>query len=228
MDIKKILFYVVIVLVIYSLYKWLFRDATTSNLLDMGDAKTETIIKSENIKGNKDSNFFAYSFWMYISTWETGRPKVIIKKGTGNTASPEISLDSNVNDLTITLATIESEQSTGNSTIKNIPLQKWTHIVITTNNQSIDSYVDGKLVKTTLLGSAPRIAEDADIHICPYGGFDGFIAKVRYYARTLNPREVYELYKEGPSKGMLGNLLGRYKMKFAYYVDNKEEGVLTI
>ena len=50
MDIKKILFYVVIVLVIYSLYKWLFRDPASSNLLDMGSAKEETIIKSEKIK----------------------------------------------------------------------------------------------------------------------------------------------------------------------------------
>ena len=227
MDIKKILFYVVIVLIIYSLYKWLFRDPATSSFLDMGDAKTEKIIKSENINGNKDSNFFAYSFWMYVSSWETGKTKVIIKKGSGDTSCPEISLKPNVNDLQITLATL-SETKKPTSIIKNIPLQKWTHVVITTNNQSLDSYIDGKLVKTTLLGGAPKITEDQDIHICPGGGYDGYIAKVRFYARTLNPREVYELYKEGPSKGLLDNLLGRYKLRFSYSVDNKEEGVLSI
>tara|TARA_Y100001935_G_C16838419_1_gene282845 strand:- start:183 stop:461 length:279 start_codon:yes stop_codon:yes gene_type:complete len=92
----------------------------------------------------------------------------------------------------------------------------------------MDSYIDGKLVKTSLLGGSPKIFGDTDIHICPGGGYDGYVAKVRYYARTLNPREVYELYKEGPSKSLFGNLLGKYKLKFAYYVDNKEEGALTI
>ena len=231
MDIKKILFYVVIVLVIYSLYKWLFRDPASSNLLDMGSAKEETIIKSEKIKGNKDSTFFAYAFWVYVSSWETGKEKIIIKKGDGEEVCPKISLKPNVNDLDITLATLGSSGDSGNKqtkTIKNIPLQKWTHIVITTNNQSMDSYIDGKLVKTSLLGGSPKIYGDKDIHICPGGGYDGYIAKVKYYSRTLNPREVYELYKEGPAKGIFGNLLGKYKLKFAYYVDNKEEGAVTI
>jgi len=230
MDIKKILFYVVIFLVIYSLYKWLFRDPASSNLLDMGSAKEETIIKSEKIKGNKDSTFFAYSFWIYVSSWEVGE-KIIIKKGGVGEYCPKIELDSNVNDLKITLATLGTTGDSGNKqtiTVKNIPLQKWTHIVITTNNQSMDSYLDGKLVKTSLLGGSPKIYGDKDIHICPGGGYDGYIAKVRYYSRTLNPREVYELYKEGPSKSLFGNLLGKYKLKFAYYVDNKEEGALTI
>jgi hypothetical protein len=231
MDIKKILFYVVIVLIIYSLYKWLFRDPASSNLLDMGSGKEEKIIKSEKLKGNKDSTFFAYSFWIYVSSWEAGKEKILIKKGGEGEYCPKIALDSNVNDLIITLATLGTTGGSSNSQtkkIKNIPLQKWTHIVITTNNQSMDSYIDGKLVKTFLLGGSPKIYGDKDIHICPGGGYDGYIAKVRYYSRTLNPREVYELYKEGPAKGIFGNLLGKYKLKFAYYVDNKEEGNLTI
>jgi len=230
MDIKKILFYVVIFLVIFSLYKWLFRDSETSNLLDLGSAEEHKIVKHENIRGDKDSTYFAYSMWIYVSAWEPNKQKIILRKGTGTDKCPEIKLSSNTNDLEITLATIgNTAESSGETTkIKNIPLQKWTHIVITTNNHSLDAYLDGKLVKTFLLDGSPIMLGEEDINICPEGGFKGFIAKVRFYSRTLNPREVYELYKEGPSKSMFGNLLGRYKLKFAYYVNNKEEGALTI
>jgi hypothetical protein len=233
MDIKKILFYVVIFILIITIYKWLFRDSTTTNLIDMQDASTLTTIPQTKLNGKEDSVFFTYSYWVYISSWKAGEKVIIKRSGAGASEfCPKISLNAHVNDLDITLATSnEASSDTGSvktHNVKSIPLQKWTHIVITTNNQSMDAYIDGKLVKTFLLDGPPKISGDGVHEICPGGGFDGFIAKVRYYSRSLNPREVFELYKEGPSKGLLGNLLGRYQLRMSYSVDNKEEGVITI
>jgi len=242
MDIKKIIFYVVIIIVVFSLYKWLFRDGTTTNVLDMASGKKEKIVPVEDMKGDTGSTFFTYSMWVYISSWNyrLGQEKVLVERvGSDETEScPKIALAQNVNDLEITLASLQSvENSDSNSktcVIKNIPLQKWTHILVTTNNHSLDTYIDGKLVKTCLLPGSPKINGEAELKVCPKstdgsdGGFDGHIAKVRYYPKTLNPREAYELYKEGPSKGLFGNLMSKYKLKFSYYVDNKEEGTITI
>ena len=238
MDFKKILFYVVILIVLYSLYKWLFRDAQTLNILDMGSAK-ESLTKK--LKSGGGSTLFGYSFWIYVNGWEyrLGSEKVILQREgvNDNEFGPKISLSPNVNDLEITLASLSSSDGSSerkDCTIKNIPLQKWTHVVVTTNNQSIDTYIDGKLVKTCLLKGSPVVSEEAPIKVFPGSsgsnekGYDGFLAKLRYYSRTLNPREVYELYKEGPNRGLLGNFLNKYKLKFAYYVDNEEVGALTI
>lgn len=237
MDFKKILFYVVLFIVLFSLYRWLFRDQQTLNILDMGSAKES---HTKKLKSGGASTLFAYSFWMYVSSWNHGKgqEKVIIQRdGTGdNDFCPKIALSPNVNDLEITLATLSgggNDSENKECVIKNIPLQKWTHIAVTTNNQSIDTYVDGKLVKTCLLKGSPQINEDADIKVCPPNGtsekgYDGFLAKLRYYSRTLNPREVYELYKEGPNKGIFGNFLNKYKLKFSYYVDNEYGGGITI
>ena len=79
MDIKKILFYVFIFIVIVSLYKWLFRDSTTTNLVDMQDAKKKTIIPQTKLNGKEDSSYFTYSFWVYISSWTQGQ-KIIIRR----------------------------------------------------------------------------------------------------------------------------------------------------
>jgi len=233
MDLKKILFYVVIFIVLFALYRWLFRDQQTLNIMDMGSAKDSL---TKKLKSGGASTLFAYSFWIYVNGWDyrLNSDKVIVQRdGLGESEyCPKIALSKNVNDLEITLATSPDENDT--CTIKNIPLQKWTHIVVTTNNQSIDTYVDGKLVKTCLLTGAPKINEAADIKVCPAAsgsgdkGYDGHLAKLRYYSRTLNPREVYELYKEGPNKGIFGNFLNKYKLKFSYHVDNEYVGGFTI
>ena len=237
MDFKKIFFYVFIIIVIFSLYKWLFRDSTTVNILDMQSAKKP---HTKKLKSGGSSVQFAYSFWIYVTGWEyrLNDEKIIVeRKGAdADEPCPKIALAKNVNDLEITLATSSnSGSSVEPCKIRNIPLQKWTHIVVTTNIQSMDTYIDGKLVKTCLLKGPAKINAEADILVSSASsstsnnnGFDGNIAKLRYYPRTLNPREVYELYKEGPQKGLFGNLFNKYKLKFQYLVDNEVQGTLTI
>ena len=118
--------------------------------------------------------------------------------------------------------------------VSNIPLQKWTHVAVSVNNRSLDTYIDGKLVKTCLLEGAPKIDGTSPVHICPpngsggENGFDGHVAKVRYYSRALNPREIYEIYKEGYSGSLLGSILNKYRLRFSYIKDNEEVGSLEI
>ena len=104
--------------------------------------------------------------------------------------------------------------------ISNVPIQKWTHILFTTNNKTLDTYLDGKLVRTCVLSGVPKMDKKAPLFLTPgkegAKGFSGYTSKLRYYSRTLNPREVYDVYKEGYSDNPLGNLLGKYKMKVAW------------
>ena len=90
MDIKKVLMYVVIVILVYLLYKWLFRDPTSSNLLDSGDGTQQKIVKAKDIKGNKDSTYFTYSMWIYVSSWDTTKEKVILRRGNGDNSCPKM------------------------------------------------------------------------------------------------------------------------------------------
>ena len=61
-----------------------------------------------------------------------------------------------------------------------------------------------------------------------YEGFSGYTSKFRFYARTLNPREVYDIYREGFSDNPLGALLGKYKMKVAFLRGSEEMNSFTI
>ena len=92
---------------------------------------------------------------------------------------------------------------------------------MTTQNRTLDVYIDGKLVKTCMLGGVAKMDPTAPLQLCPEGGFSGFTSKLRYYARSVNPREAYEIYREGFSDSW-GAVSNRYKVKLAFFKDNNE------
>ena len=243
---KKILMGFGILILIIMLYRYFFSDPTVTNLLTLGSAKEMINKPSTQLTGNAESVDFTYSVWVYVKDWnyKLGKNKSIIKReGYGGEVCPDIRLDKNTNNLHIYLQ-IYSDVGGGNNdnnsklseacTVSNIPLQKWTHIAVTTNNRALDTYIDGKLVKTCLLDGPPKVDGTAGIKICDNNGgstkngFDGYVAKVRYYSRTLNPREVYEIYKEGYAKSLLAGLFNKYRLRFTYLKDNEEVGSLEI
>lgn len=243
MDFKKIIIGFIVLLVVIWIYRYFFMDPTASSLLDYGDGKDTVVVNSTKLTGNSSATDFTYSFWIYVNNWnyKLGKKKTILRRqGNGGGLSPEIYLDNYTNDLVVYLNIYKNGDTADSgvsenisvSKITNIPLQKWTNINITTNNRSLDTYIDGKLVKTSLLPGPVKVDGTASIEICPTVdeevGFDGNIAKVRYYSRTMNPRECYEMYKEGYSGSLLGNLLNKYRLKFSFISDNKETASLEI
>ena len=93
---------------------------------------------------------------------------------------------------------------------------------MTTQGRTLDVYIDGKLVKTCMLGGVAKMDPTAPLQLCPEGGFSGFTSKLRYYARSVNPREAYEIYREGFSDSWGGELVNRYKVKLSFFKDNNE------
>ena len=90
--------------------------------------------------------------------------------------------------------------------------------------------MDGKLVKTAILDRPPVVTDlgKANIDVCPKAssgsdaGFEGEISKFRYIARAINPREAYEIYREGPGGNWLSGLINAYKLKLSFLKDNEE------
>lgn len=81
--------------------------------------------------------------------------------------------------------------------LKNVPLQKWNHIVVSVYNNNIDLYLNGKLSRSCLLKGFPKPNTD-HLHFNVNDGFDGQIAKSIFVNSSLNQTEVYDLYKMGP------------------------------
>ena len=230
MDFKRILLGVIVVIILYLVYIYVFKDGTSSTLYSGGNAKNGVTIKATKLPGNKASVDFTFSIWIYVNSWQYryGYQKVIYRRVNAGqtTVSPEVSLGAATNDLSITMSIFDSGKGgivPGKSwTVNNIPIQKWCNIVVSTNNRAVDTYIDGKLVNTHVLAGVPAMNKNAPIQLTPDGGFSGETSKFRYIARTISPREAYEIYREGPGGNWLSDLLNQYKLKLSFLKDNEE------
>ncbi len=91
--------------------------------------------------------------------------------------------------------------------VNNIPIQKWTHVVVSVFNNSVEVYLDGRLVKSKALKGFPK-PNLQNMHVCPNGGFDGIIANLNYSNMALPSSDIYTIYAAGPelNVGFLGGI----------------------
>jgi hypothetical protein len=82
-------------------------------------------------------------------------------------------------------------------TIENVPIQKWTHLVISVYNNNVEIYMDGKLNKTCNLSGFAK-PNTYNMHVTPNGGFNGFIAQLDYSDAALPIDKIYNIYRHGP------------------------------
>jgi hypothetical protein len=114
--------------------------------------------------------------------------------------------------------------------IKNINLQKWVNITMVFNDNSVDVYINGKLVKTQVFQGVIDTSSfnSGNVEITPDGGFAGYLSRFYYYNRVITPQEAWNIYKSGFSSNMFGNLLEKYNMAFTFYEDNNEKAKFYI
>tara|TARA_B110001454_G_scaffold211292_1_gene226776 strand:- start:1477 stop:2190 length:714 start_codon:yes stop_codon:yes gene_type:complete len=231
MNFRQIFLGILIVLILYLVYTYIFRDSTSSNLYKGGNAKQAQVIDPKKLPGNKGSVDFTFSIWIYVNSWQYryGSEKTIFRRISkkGNDVMPEVALAASTNDLKITLTHypkegIDDVGQTDSWMVHNIPLQKWCNILLSTNNRAVDTYIDGKLVNTHVLAGVPKTDAEAPVLLTPDDGFSGETSKFRYIARSINPREAYEIYREGPGGNWLTDLLSQYKLKFSFLKNNEE------
>jgi hypothetical protein len=214
---------IVFIALIYFL-SWLF--GTGANLSDYSDATIETVIPG-NKMNNATSVNYSFSIWLYISDWSGsyGKPKVVFSR---DVAKPLVTLGALENSLTTTIKL--QDGSTQPCVVQNIPIQKWTNILITVNDRALDTYMNGKLAKTCMLPSVPAAPStgNSSVYLTPKGGFTGYTARFKYWANPVNPQEAWNVYKAGPGGNIVTNFLGLYKLQLNFIKGTETKASITI
>lgn len=104
--------------------------------------------------------------------------------------------------------------------VKNVPIQKWVNVLLTTYGRTLDVYVDGKLVKTCILPGVPFINSNASVYIVPAGGFSGWISKFQYFPKSTNPQRAWNIYQAGYGSSSLSGLFSNYKVSLVISNEN--------
>ena len=124
---------------------------------------------------------------------------------------PELSLGGSKNDLSITLGLQGGQSESWN--INNIPLQKWCNIIVTTTTRAVDTYIDGKLVRSARVYT-PAGTGAAELPTIPPDGsepvklgetkLDAYAAKFKRWVYPINPQTAYSEYMKGNGQGWPG------------------------
>ena len=87
-------------------------------------------------------------------------------------------------------------------------------------------YIDGKLVRTCLLPGVASVNNNANIYVTPAGGFDGWTSKLQYYPNSLNPQEVWNIYKQGYANWL--SMFSTYQLQIALVENGNTQSSITI
>jgi hypothetical protein len=209
------------------LYYWLSNPYTLQTLQNAQTASTISASTLATNGGVASSNFaYSIWFYINDWNYRYGEPKVIFgrmgSKGkskdpnssvpgvSGLNPCPTVVLGAIENTVTIALSCYPGTNnkkanptSSGtnyviqNCSVANVPIQRWVNLVLSVYGTTLDTYIDGKLVRTCLLPGTANINNSADVYVTPQGGFDGWTSKFQYYPNSLNPQEVWNIYNQG-------------------------------
>lgn len=230
MNSKLVLAIVVILLLLYVIFKALTTTYTTLGTMQKWGNKT--MLQGSNLPSSFKSNS-AISIWFYIKKWVNGANVVSFHTGgSGDAASTMFKVQFKANTNTIQIFPRTASSSGDDCEIAEFPLQKWVNLIISFNGSAMDVYVDGKLVKSCVVNQGSRLQETQSIVL----GDDseavktadvGFITNVKLKAAPIAPQEAWDIYSQGFGGSPWSDLLNKYKVKLSFIVDNQEQASVS-
>ena len=223
MNSKLVLAIIIILLLLYVIFKALTTNYTTLGTMQKWSNKTT--LQGSNLPSSFKSNS-AISIWFYIKKW-VGGANVISMNGSSSSTIFKVQFKANTNTIQIFPRSATSDPQY-DCEIAEFPLQKWVNLIISFNGSAMDVYVDGKLVKSCVVNQGSRIQETQSIVL----GDDsdavktadvGFITNVKLKAAPIAPQEAWDIYSQGFGGSPWSDLLNKYKVKLSFIVDNQEQ-----
>ena len=174
------------------------------------------------------SNSFTISTWVYINSWDSSSaPKTIVSTPKDSKSPFSLTLGKADNGLYVTIWD-QSIPVTGTTSTILVPLQTWVSIIATVyNGNSLDIYINGKLVQTTALDTVYSLLAGT---INVGGGIDGSISST-FNSTPFGPQDAWNTYSSGYGGGSgssVSDFFNKYKVRFAFVKDNVELSSLDI
>ena len=262
MEVRNVLVGVAFIIILYIVYIYAFKKKRSSLI------STQQVNDTITVKNLGNESNCAYSEWLYISEWRQGenfkhvftRTSDILgvdklmfgiegSKLPNKNYSPTVYLGKTNNNLNILYQT-ESYNSSFEASIKNehitisdFPIQAWTNLIISLNTKTLDIYINGKLIRSTVLNNPPNNPNStlylgklpSNLGNTPVwvpntgvtGGnsvdsYNGYISTFRYFSDPLSPSESWNIYNDGYDDSGVNSSLGKFKVKLSILDNNNE------
>jgi hypothetical protein len=245
MNLLTVFIFVLIIVLIYAVYKLLTK--TTTTVSGFSDANKPLTVPDQKSNAN-------YSVWIYVDAWKNNataatqyKKNILTRLGTVNTSSSAtgtapiylLHLDNATNDLHLRIAlsgTANVTTTYQTCTIRNIKLQKWVNITMSIYGNTVDLYLDGKLVKTCVLTAMPVAPLTTDLYVggsigvsgSTDGDLVGYISNVLYKNDYFTPEDAWDIYSAGYGGAGMFDFANRYKLNFSITKENQTVGQISL
>lgn len=200
MNYIAIILAIIIVSLLYFLYVYIY--ASQSTLTQNASLKTTTTITTINKPTNTR---YAYGIWVYVNSWNNLNKKVIFSRN--NNIS--LYLDQNKPSLYCDITMNKAEKvplSTTTLITDNFPIQKWVYVILSVDNQFLDCYLDGKLVKSSRIYVVDSVKKMTYIPLAPSATtpillgaipFDAAVSRFNRWTHPMDPQTAWDNYMKG-------------------------------
>ena len=162
---------------------------------------------------------FTWSVWIYIDdlTYNSGRYRCVFYKGNDYAKNPNsqdaqglnfpnnapgLYIAPNSNSLIVMMNTFNVINE--EIMINDIPLNKWVNVIIRCENNTLDIYINGTIIKSHHLHGVPK-QNYGDVYVAPNGGFSGYISNLWYYNYALGTTDISKIVEQGSNTNMRGS-----------------------
>ena len=157
---------------------------------------------------------FSYSLWMFIDdlVYKQGQYKHVFHKGNDDFVmdgdqkgmnqpnnAPGVYLDKYTNHLIIMMNTYKNINE--KVVVKDIPLNKWIHLVLRIEGKNLDVYINGTIVHRHRFTSVPK-QNYGDFYVNMNGGYSGYLSRLQYFDYGLSIREIQNQLASGADRTM--------------------------
>ena len=195
-------------------------DAKQLIVIPQDPSADGSVTISRSINENEGIEF-TWSVWLFIDdlTYNSGNYRCVFYKGNDYSKNPNaqdeeaqglnfpnnapgLYIAPNTNKLVIMMNTFNVINE--EITVDDIPLNKWVNVIIRCQNNTLDVYINGSIIKSHKLHGVPK-QNYGDVYVAPNGGFSGYISNLWYYNYALGTAEISRVSGKGPSTVMRGS-----------------------
>lgn len=218
---------VIVLILLYFLYVNYVTTSTVLNPLVNLNNKSIDIEYKDLVK--RDSTRYSYGVWIYVNSWSSGNIKTIISRGpSSGDANTDfiLYLDQTTPTLRCMINDTSKMKTISSDSIvitNNFPIQKWTYVIVSVDNQIIDFYLDGKLVLSKKINYIPFVS-DKNISLGNDKPNDIFLANVVRTPNPIDPQTAWNSYLSGNGQNNNSNM----NIKLAVLQDNVEQKQFTL
>jgi hypothetical protein len=217
-----------VVLILIVLYVAFFVFTGSQSLTAKVDLGSQQAPITADKLSNPGSVRYSFETWVYVYQFEAGGKYLFSRAGTTSGKNIGLKLGATAPELILEYTSVNSAGTKVPSSLiisNNFPIQTWAHVIVSVDNNYIDVYINGKLVKSiqaTL--EAPSTTNSID-----YGLTKAYLAKFVRNTSPIDPQTAWNNYTSGNGvSSSMSSLLGNYGATIIFNKDAAEYSKLKV